>query len=425
MYGSSRPGMWKRNVDVEAKPPAPTFSMPLLGSADTPIFMRGNKLFELTNHLGNMLSTISDKRYGISTDGSTVTYFNPDVVSANDYYPFGMLEPGRQYAQSDLGGYRYGFNGKEQDNEVKGVANQIDYGNRIYDPRVGRFLSTDPLQKQYVWLSPYQFGSNSPIANVDLDGLEAKYYTAEIFTYSGQHAAKLANTTATVVEEKGKEVAVAGLLHTGHGSLGKGALITIYQTDEIIKDGKPVISKSKVGDFYIPADDKDPQEKRGGLYLVSKSGQYGHADGELEGDDAIPIKIDPLVAAAGGFPDNESAIEAATEIFTSEKLSENALSVLETVKNVSEVANKYKEIKEALTALAEEMKAKNESKDAVSKPNDDPGIGKSSDGRVMDTIFIRTKSKQSGVVLIWDKKGTDTTVVTIENQKNNKTTTKQ
>lgn len=70
--------------------------------------------------------------------------------------------------------YRYGFNGKENDNEVKGQGNQQDYGMRIYDPRIGKFLSVDPITSQYPSLTPYQFSSNSPIANIDLDGLEAK-----------------------------------------------------------------------------------------------------------------------------------------------------------------------------------------------------------------------------------------------------------
>jgi RHS repeat-associated protein len=68
--------------------------------------------------------------------------------------------------------YRYGFNGKENDNEVKGEGNQQDYGMRIYDPRVSRFLSVDPLSKSYPYLTPYQFASNSPIGGIDLDGLE-------------------------------------------------------------------------------------------------------------------------------------------------------------------------------------------------------------------------------------------------------------
>ena len=94
------------------------------------------------------------------------------LLAANDYYPFGMQMPGRKYSQAG-GGYRYGFNGKENDNEVKGEGNQQDYGMRIYDPRVGKFLSVDPLTKKYPWYTPYQFAGNMPIQFVDLDGAEA------------------------------------------------------------------------------------------------------------------------------------------------------------------------------------------------------------------------------------------------------------
>jgi RHS repeat-associated protein len=72
--------------------------------------------------------------------------------------------------------YRYGFNGKEKDNEVKGIGDQIDYGSRIYDPRVGKFLSVDPLQKRFPYYTPYQFSGNTPIQAIDLDGLEPKGY---------------------------------------------------------------------------------------------------------------------------------------------------------------------------------------------------------------------------------------------------------
>ncbi len=43
---------------------------------------------------------------------------------------------------------------------------------RIYDPRVGRFLSVDPIAKEYPWYTPYQFAGNKPILSIDLDGLE-------------------------------------------------------------------------------------------------------------------------------------------------------------------------------------------------------------------------------------------------------------
>lgn len=44
---------------------------------------------------------------------------------------------------------------------------------RIYDPRLGKFLSVDPITKKFPELTPYQFASNTPIRAIDLDGLEA------------------------------------------------------------------------------------------------------------------------------------------------------------------------------------------------------------------------------------------------------------
>ncbi len=134
-------------------------------------FTRGEKLFELANHLGNVLVTVSDKKIGHTTDGTTIDYYNADVVTANDYYPFGMTMPGRKYNQANAK-YRYGFNGKENDNDVKGEGNQLDYGARILDTRLGRFLSVDPLAKQFAYYSPYQSTGNSPIRFIDLDGQE-------------------------------------------------------------------------------------------------------------------------------------------------------------------------------------------------------------------------------------------------------------
>jgi RHS repeat-associated protein len=69
--------------------------------------------------------------------------------------------------ETDLA-YRFGFNGKEDDRETR----TQDYGFRIYNPQIGKFLSVDPLTKSYPWYTPYQFAGNKPIMAVDLDGLE-------------------------------------------------------------------------------------------------------------------------------------------------------------------------------------------------------------------------------------------------------------
>jgi RHS repeat-associated protein len=77
-----------------------------------------------------------------------------------------MVMPKRTYSAGRA--YKYGFNGKEGDFET---ATQ-DYGMRIYEPKLGRFLSVDPLAKKYPWYTPYQFAGNKPIQFIDLDGLE-------------------------------------------------------------------------------------------------------------------------------------------------------------------------------------------------------------------------------------------------------------
>jgi RHS repeat-associated protein len=169
LYGSSRLGLLRRSLDVAGSYIPDDTTMPLFGTGYNINFGRGNKLFELSNHLGNVLVTLNDKKLGVSTNNNTVDYFNPQVISAQDYYPFGMLQPGRVFNTS---GYRFGFNGKENDNEVKGDGNQQDYGMRVYDPRLGKFLSIDPLTKKYPWNSVYAFAENDVVRNVDLDGAE-------------------------------------------------------------------------------------------------------------------------------------------------------------------------------------------------------------------------------------------------------------
>jgi RHS repeat-associated protein len=114
--------------------------------------------------------------------------------------------PGRLYNGAN---YRHGFNGKENDNEIKGTGNQQDYGLRIYDTRLGKFLSVDPLYRQYPWNSNYAFAENSPIENLDLDGAEKRSYVISL-----RKAQAISKTDWTFYEG-------------GHGPLGDGLLVTI------------------------------------------------------------------------------------------------------------------------------------------------------------------------------------------------------
>jgi RHS repeat-associated protein len=241
LYGSSRLGIYSKRINVDNGPRD-------MSDSNMIKYWRGFRRYEFVNHLGNVLATFTDRKNGIDTDNNGfINYFEPDVLSVHEYYPFGMLMAGRNayksengwvagqnsgsvtntalppdiefdeareefvpteyvasssiefkngfssvvgdeyfaYITSDdgegsngeensflNGTYRYGFNGKENDNEVKETGNQQDYGMRIYDPRLGRFLSVDPLTKSFSMLTPYQFASNRPIEGIDLDGEE-------------------------------------------------------------------------------------------------------------------------------------------------------------------------------------------------------------------------------------------------------------
>jgi RHS repeat-associated protein len=94
-----------------------------------------------------------------------------------DYYPFGMVMPGRQFASSS-GDYRFGFNGMEKDGEewTGSSGNQLDFGARIYDSRLGRFLSLDPLSKKFPSEGNYSFAGNDPISNIDEEGEKKTWY---------------------------------------------------------------------------------------------------------------------------------------------------------------------------------------------------------------------------------------------------------
>jgi RHS repeat-associated protein len=112
------------------------------------------------------------------------------IHSAQDYLAFGALMQRRRF---DSEGYRYGFNGKENDNEVKGSGNQLNFGARIYDPRVGRYLSVDPLHAKHADMQPYHHATNNPVNRIDPDGnddIHFHYATRTVFMPDGRGGSK-------------------------------------------------------------------------------------------------------------------------------------------------------------------------------------------------------------------------------------------
>ena len=84
------------------------------------------------------------------------------VEEANHYYPFGGVFASSGNVQP------YKYNGKEYDSK-KGL-NWYDYGARHYDAVLGRFTTNDRFAEKYYSMSPYQYGANSPVGNIDVNG---------------------------------------------------------------------------------------------------------------------------------------------------------------------------------------------------------------------------------------------------------------
>ena len=84
------------------------------------------------------------------------------VEETNHYYPFGGVFGTTGNTQP------YKYNGKELDTK-KGL-NWYDYGARHYDAALGRFTTNDRFAEKYYSMSPYQYGANNPVNNIDVNG---------------------------------------------------------------------------------------------------------------------------------------------------------------------------------------------------------------------------------------------------------------
>jgi RHS repeat-associated protein len=244
LYGSSRLGIASQHAVTDS-----VTTLILLGGFDPgkkTIFTRGEKNMEMANHLGNVLVTVSDKKLQHTTDNIVVDYYLPDVVTANDYYPGGMQMPGRKYQATNSVKARYGFNGKENDNEVKGEGNQQDYGMRIYDPRLVRFLSVDPITKQYPELTPYQFASNRPIDGIDRDGLE--YARFDIYLDKNNNVTKIVVTKDYELKNNGSKG--AGIEYSYHAADGMSVEYKFVKNLHGIYQGGDNPQLPKIGKNY-------------------------------------------------------------------------------------------------------------------------------------------------------------------------------
>ena len=141
------------------------------GSTTTTTDYCGNVVYE--NGVQKLLLT--DEGYVTLSDGKYHYYLKDHqgnnrvvinqsgtVEETNHYYPFGGVFASSGNVQP------YKYNGKELD--AKKGLNWYDYGARHYDAALGRFTTNDRFAEKYHSMSPYQYGANNPVKNVDVNG---------------------------------------------------------------------------------------------------------------------------------------------------------------------------------------------------------------------------------------------------------------
>ncbi len=160
IYGSARLGVVKPDIEmIGAVDPSD------VGEFDR---VRGMKRYELANHLGNVLTVISDRKIATVDNGVNI-YYHAEIISYSDYYPFGApMSQGTTDRTWSVEEYRFGFNGKERELQITGFNTHTSAEFWMYDSRIGRRWNVDPVYKHE--MSSYSCFSNSPSNRVDPKG---------------------------------------------------------------------------------------------------------------------------------------------------------------------------------------------------------------------------------------------------------------
>lgn len=269
--------------------------------------MLAHKQYELTNHLGNVLATVQDRKTPVGT--STISRYTADVTNATLYYPFGSAM--RTWVSDTTRKYKFGFNGQEKDDEVAGNGNSNTAEFWQYDSRLGRRWNVDPIYRHYQ--SNYSTFSNNPIVRIDPNG-KSDYYTKDR-VYLGSDGTD--KTDIIIVTDKKVINALAKKYEEA---------LAIDPNATYVNIG---VQNLKEGQFFLLPPYEDRQEIKTAIDEVSYTdGEYYEAGGSrytnANGD---PVKFGPQVGNAKTLQQIGESIEKGKAGIDMPVYPDNALSV--------------------------------------------------------------------------------------------------
>jgi RHS repeat-associated protein len=203
--------------------------------------------------------------------------------------PFGMVMPNRNGGE----GYRYGYQGSEKDDEVKGSGNSYTTHFRMLDPRIGRWMSIDPEAKRLPWHSPYVSMSDNPIIytdeNGDLFGLDNLIGAAVgALIEVGTQMAVNSITGKDLLDLDYGDIAIeagVGFVTSGFGNLAKAGKTTMRIVNAA-KTAKKVINSNKVVKAAVSV---VPEIAKAAVDVTASKGIETVVDGKSISNSAIDL----------------------------------------------------------------------------------------------------------------------------------------